>query len=490
MKENIELGCYRDNEEALRTARYDLGRAKDSRSMESAISSLTRLRDHILSSADPKSISILLPVVLALLKNPGAYAGVLRTTAVSPGHKTGSLVRNSQAPYKHPAISPHQQWLAKFLDSMLPKESFLCMHFLLVLSLLSFTLAISAFLSRFDVGIRSYVEPMLHITDVFLIGVFCAECLTLLTMTVAEEILKKIRSIRQDGNGRPGSRKIYPAVDHPALNAFRQTSEQQIGFFEKEQAGGRFMKDAVEMPHAFETLGQTHSSFDAVSRDELPFWLPDPSDPFAEEYYRLGMDLARSGKQVTRIFVLSQEQIEQAGVLKQVLLKHLLDGIGFAVVPFDPLPTHLRKRARELDFGLWDHGSAYSVFRQREGGYARKMEIVFSCAGRNSDVTTKLSLYREILPHAWLVDRVYTDCQKEMISELLPRLKANNDHLLRRISGKIEPEGVFYFNVASEAELSEKVDRLLELWRLACNTERNQFRVQEFERAEHAHERQ
>jgi hypothetical protein len=91
------------------------------------------------------------------------------------------------------------------------------------------------------------------------------------------------------------------------------------------------------------------------------------------------------------------------------LTKHFRAGIGIAVAVLDGLPMDLSKRAKELDFGLWvmkprqesttpptSRVNAYSVFRKREGRFARKMELVFSNGGENKEVQEKVRPYQQL----------------------------------------------------------------------------------------------
>src|SRR6202035_380080 len=98
-----------------------------------------------------------------------------------------------------------------------------------------------------------------------------------------------------------------------------------------------------------------------------------------DRYFKTGADLVRAGKVVTRKFLVSREELRQGpGLLFQVLDRHRRVGIGFSVLPLEALPTELYGRFNELDFGIWDRGSVWSKFRQHQGEWNRKIQIVFS----------------------------------------------------------------------------------------------------------------
>ena len=136
-------------------------------------------------------------------------------------------------------------------------------------------------------------------------------------------------------------------------------------------------------------------------------------------------------------------------------------------MPYEELPEPLRQLGdSNLDFGLWDHGKAYSKFRQHEGEWTRNIKIVFSLERENCDVKAKVDLYKQMLRHAWLVDKKYIKDQNDFIEELKADLKEGNKHLLRRTGNTISPEDDFYIQVADENEIRKKVETLVEVWKL------------------------
>jgi len=484
MEGQVEFGCFHDNEEAFRHAIHVLQTAVDDASFQGAVNDLAKLRDSIRSRGEQKSQWILLPRIEAILENP-------------KNHARASNKRKSRFfRYDRPTLTklffnsmrllrPVTHSLERLSNPFLRQWSFLCLDFLLVLSVLAFNVVIEAFLTRFHVEIRSYVAPIVRTTDVCLVTIFCMESIGLLALTALGEILRKSRLLHSEARDASNSRAATSMDDNPVLNTFQQANSHHIASLQEETKSGRFTRDAVEMPGAFAVLAQSYSRFDAVSRDELPYWLKDLTDPMAKEYFKAGADLVPKGKFVTRIFLLSRNQIQQREILNQVLRKHMLKGIGVAVVSFEQLPGGLQRRAKELDFAVLDLGSAYFSFRQQEDGYARKMRIVFSKNGANSDVATKVDLYKELLAHAWLVDQTYIDSQQGLIRELLPRLKANNNYLLRLIGGNFRPEGDFFITVTTETELCQKIDNLLTLLEITRAAEEDQPTTQDAQADEH-----
>lgn len=226
---------------------------------------------------------------------------------------------------------------------------------------------------------------------------------------------------------------------------------------------GRFTVDTVEIPAKFVTLLSHYQRFEAVSVEELPYWLPGEIDPAAEEYFRCCMNAARMGKIVTRIFVLSAVQIAQTEVLVRVMTKHGRAGIGYAVVPLDELSPHLKARAKELDFAIWDGGEMSTSFRQHDGGYSRRMELTAKTGLFSSTVADRVSLYYELISHAWLVDGVFEHSQAERLSEIRVQLDQNNRHAELRAGGRFTAEGSFFIRVGNETGVRDKVEKLRSL---------------------------
>jgi hypothetical protein len=361
-----------------------------------------------------------------------------------------------------------EQWLSLF------------QHFLLLLFALGFTVVMHRFLEfGFLESITRYVKPILLAVDVLVVFVFGLEMVAVLAIDVYEKRARRGVLPSGDESAQPVGIALPEsyATENPGLRAFQEESDQEAKSAHDEKVHATFTKDAVEMPKAVATLGSYHSRVDAVSRCELPFWLSD-GDQFADEYFKSAMAIVRKGKIVTQMFLVSREEFEQGqDLLFEVLLKHHRAGIGFAVVPYQELPFGLRERAGDLDFALWNRGNAYSRFRH-EGDYHRKMSIKFSMDGRNGDVADKVHLYKQMLPHAWLVDQNYTDHHKDWIEELGGELKRSNAHLYQRIGKRIAPEGEFYLQVHNEEELRKRVEGLVALWEL----------TQKAPREEHPHE--
>ena len=182
-------------EAVLRAAKYNLERALDEGSVDEVVMVLEKVRDHIQLTADPRSTAMLLPDVLMLLDAPGAYARLLGAEPLSREplleQRAARAIVGSTDPHESSAPGRWTKWLGGLSDSFLRQESVVCVDFLLVLSVLSFNVVLSAFLSRFHVEIKSYIEPILHVTDVCLVSIFCFESLTLLIMTASKEILRK-----------------------------------------------------------------------------------------------------------------------------------------------------------------------------------------------------------------------------------------------------------------------------------------------------------
>lgn len=95
--------------------------------------------------------------------------------------------------------------------------------------------------------------------------------------------------------------------------------------------------------------------FDAVSYDDLEFWVSLEVDPLAMDYFRLNTDAVESGTIVTRVFIIKDKDLEEnsLGRLVEVLQRHQQVGIGWAVAVYEELdPPLLQDHNAALDFAL------------------------------------------------------------------------------------------------------------------------------------------
>jgi hypothetical protein len=217
------------------------------------------------------------------------------------------------------------------------------------------------------------------------------------------------------------------------------------------------------MPKSFETLSGAHRRFDAVSFCEVAFWHTD-GDAFAEEYFSRCSALAGQGKVVNRLFVIGRDEFEQGeDLIYKVLFRHIRCGIGVAIVPYDELPPRLR--ALDLDFGLWDLGSAYSRFRQH-GDWNRALYMEFSISGQNTGVAEKLELYKEMLPYIWLADEKFLSSHAELMREVWECCCRNSQHIARRAGQPVSTERIPYLTVCVEGDLKSVVKNFFNVWRI------------------------
>jgi hypothetical protein len=269
-------------------------------------------------------------------------------------------------------------------------------------------------------------------------------------------------------------RHIVFALRHIAR--FESTSQQIPAFAEfgheilrqtcdafRDLAHGRILMDVVHMADSFDKLVNAYDRFDAISVVELPFWGPR-GDSFAQIYYKSCAELPCSGKIATRIFVVSEEELEQfKNLLAKVLIKHIRDGIGVAVVLYEDLPESLRQLGNnQLDFALWNLAAAWSSFRQNEGAVTRKIVIGFS----EPDTAKKLAIYKQILNHALIVDRKFKEAHSTLLTELKRVIEERKNRLSRVIGGAVTPDGEFFFEISDDREVIAKVQAMAKVWEM------------------------
>jgi hypothetical protein len=189
MLQKPEFGDVQDNQAAFRIVEYLMDRATDAGAVADCVAVLDDLRRHIACTNDPQSERVLLQPVTAAIERGTRRSQALADTTLAEcdDHAPGCF---SPGEWARAAVE-------KFLKSFGPQESFLCMDFLLVLSVLGFNFAITTFLTLLDRQVQNAIEPIVRLTDIYLVAIFCGECVTVLTLTAAAEVVNKVRNFRQ-----------------------------------------------------------------------------------------------------------------------------------------------------------------------------------------------------------------------------------------------------------------------------------------------------
>jgi len=244
------------------------------------------------------------------------------------------------------------------------------------------------------------------------------------------------------------------------MRLFAEAAARNVETRLQEIKQGHLALGATEWRGGISKLGKVCQHYAAVSRHEVGFEPDEPGDSFGRQYFDSSKELVRQGKTVTRMFLLTGEQIKDVDTLSEVLARHYRAGIGFAVVASEELPVDLRRNVNQDDFGLWDQTRVLSVFSRQDGECARGMDVVFSAVAANDGILgAKINQYRRLLEFVLLADEAYIGAQRELVSDAKEKLERSKAHLSNVVSG-LAPEGDFYFVVKRADEIPMKIEAL------------------------------
>jgi hypothetical protein len=206
--------------------------------------------------------------------------------------------------------------------------------------------------------------------------------------------------------------------------------------------------------------------FDAVSDRDLGFWLGKRDSYIADEYFRQNIEAIDRGKIVTRIFVITEDDLRHRGEdLRRVLEKHTDASIGWAVAIWSELGPLEPDAA--LDFATFDDTVAVSYFRDyREG--ARKFRAVFGTNDPNlREIERQKHQYTNVLTHCWLASGLFLEQRRDMIASVsvdIRRIAENVRRRAERYSKLPTPGDVFLLEATREQSLTEPFGQLLTLF--------------------------
>jgi hypothetical protein len=199
---------------------------------------------------------------------------------------------------------------------------------------------------------------------------------------------------------------------------------------------GRLKVDAFDVPTTFTTLGSQFTRFDGVSVCPLLTWT---QSQHAKQYLEVNRHLVQKGLNLTRVFVAWRGELREPSFLADVLRAHWRSGIACAVVVADELPLSLRRLCDhdELHFGLWDLDQACTKFEMINVDAPPEMTLVFGANWQSrEEILERLSIYKEILRHVWLVDKTFKDLHAELVTE--DSLRQTRKDVARRLNVNLD----------------------------------------------------
>jgi hypothetical protein len=174
----------------------------------------------------------------------------------------------------------------------------------------------------------------------------------------------------------------------------------------------------------------------------------------AREYFRLNQHmLEREGTMVTRVFILSDADLERTNVIVPILQQHQSTGIGWAIVIFDELnPTISNHQNKPLDFALLtgtedqqkagneERIKAISYFRDYRETSRRYTVVFWTDDNNRKEIESQRDLYHSLFAHCWLASSSFKEifaCQslfhKDEKDQVCEDVKFATDRLIARL---------------------------------------------------------
>ena len=211
-----------------------------------------------------------------------------------------------------------------------------------------------------------------------------------------------------------------------------------------------------------------HERFDAVSNDDLEFWLSNKS--VAPRYLSQNVAAVRRGLLVTRLFIVPERQICESTLhsrLCEVISHQAALGIEWGLAIAEDLEPGLPPGP--LDFALFDAGKAMSTFR-REG--ERRFVAIIDTDGvlRRSDerIANQRVLYTALLTEVWLASGGFAAQHLGHKLGVLPQIEADTKLHNKRAQaarGDKLDHTIFPFIAQDEGAVKGKLDELATTYR-------------------------
>jgi hypothetical protein len=244
-------------------------------------------------------------------------------------------------------------------------------------------------------------------------------------------------------------------------------------------ADGKLNIPEHQIPAAQAALGRVFGkSFEAVSDDDLDFWL-DTQDAVAVGYLEQNVTAIDRDVPVTRIFITSLKAMgKRMDDLAAVLTRQHHLGIGWGVCLRDDFDADVKNMfAARTDFAIFDGGEVVTYFRKRS---MRRFLAVFNThgapSGRRNDAEVDLQkkLHTSLVGECWIVSRKfsarYTSGEmvgQEVVSAVAARGSRHNELLREKYpdAGEIDA-APFLFVVDKVTDIQQKLTSMYELARL------------------------
>lgn len=265
---------------------------------------------------------------------------------------------------------------------------------------------------------------------------------------------------------------------HRSKEALRVSNEHFFGLADEILDNQRILLKSISQ-HKFDVpseltsiaqrklLSRFRLSLDAVSEDDLSFWL----DPRSRDYFEAGAAAIKRGTKINRIFIITvAELINRRNDLVEVLKRQHQAGIGWAIAiaeEFDPDVTELDL---PRDFALLDKDKVVTFFKKR----GSRFEAIFNTPDNQKILDTQRTLYRNLISECWVANSRFKGQYKDGwapqdINAIQNKTQISNSRLKADINLDIDDNAApFVYLVDDVSRIEETMQNLARIvsdWR-------------------------
>lgn len=197
----------------------------------------------------------------------------------------------------------------------------------------------------------------------------------------------------------------------------------------------------LEIPHRLQShvqhmiLQHMHTRFDAVSDQDLDYWLQTESTDYHEA---IRSSRRRSGTIVNRIFIFSTAELRgRTHEIAHVLRVQQKSGFGWGIALWDEIDIHQRNANNVFDFAFSGDDGVLTYFR-KEPNKPRKLEIVLPTRDNLPEIQRQRNLFAHMIGECWLVNLQFaTTCTTDLSSDELRIAQkvatTGNEHVMQML---------------------------------------------------------
>jgi hypothetical protein len=197
----------------------------------------------------------------------------------------------------------------------------------------------------------------------------------------------------------------------------------------------------LEVPHRLQShvqhmiLQHMHTRFDAVSDQDLDYWLQNESSDYHEA---IRSSRRRSGTIVNRIFIFSTAELrERTQEIARVLRVQQKSGFGWGVAVWDEIDIHQRNANNVFDFAFSGNDGVLTYFR-KEPNKPRKLEVVLPTKENQAEMQRQRDVFAHMIGECWLVNLQFaTSCSTNLTPEQLGIAQkvatTGNEHVIQML---------------------------------------------------------